>query len=226
MSDRQRRQTALILFSSVPRTIFAIPVAFFFCKKWRHIRPNHTKTSEIYPPSSIHLDSLMNTPSTPPASIDSHPLQEFPFFRLRQQQNLPIAIGAGVTAAVLGGIAWAAVTVLTEYQLGLMAIGVGLAVGFAVRLGKGIDKLFGIIGATFSLFGCLLGNLLSVIGFVSKQENLSILEVASKIDYAKLPELLMTTFSPVDVLFYGIAVYEGYRCSFRKISQEEIEVLQ
>jgi hypothetical protein len=33
---------------------------------------------------------------------------------------------------------------------------------------------------------------------------------------------MATTFSPMDLLFYGIAVYEGFKLSFRKITHEEI----
>jgi hypothetical protein len=30
------------------------------------------------------------------------------------------------------------------------------------------------------------------------------------------------SFSPMELLFYGIAIYEGYNFSFRKITEEEI----
>ncbi|HEX7014155.1 MAG TPA: hypothetical protein VF191_01505, partial [Cyclobacteriaceae bacterium] len=33
---------------------------------------------------------------------------------------------------------------------------------------------------------------------------------------------MMSTFSPIDLLFYGLAAYEGYRFSFRQISEAEI----
>jgi hypothetical protein len=38
-------------------------------------------------------------------------------------------------------------------------------------------------------------------------------------------ELLKDTFEPMDVLFYGIAVYEGYRFSFHEVSEPEIAAL-
>jgi hypothetical protein len=31
------------------------------------------------------------------------------------------------------------------------------------------------------------------------------------------------TFSPMDLVFYGIAVYEGFKLSFRKVTHEEIQ---
>jgi hypothetical protein len=33
-----------------------------------------------------------------------------------------------------------------------------------------------------------------------------------------VPELMLEAFSPMDLLFYGIAVYEGYKFFFRQIT--------
>jgi hypothetical protein len=144
--------------------------------------------------------------------------------RLRAEQNLLIALFAGFAAAIVGAIAWAAITVATEFQIGFMAIAVGFIVGFAIRLGNGIDKIYGILGAVLSLFGCVLGNVFSLIGFVSKQEHLSFAETILRLDYSKLPQMLAATFSLMDLVFYGIAVYEGYRFSFRRVSSEDVSV--
>ena len=35
-------------------------------------------------------------------------------------------------------------------------------------------------------------------------------------------ELLVATFHPMDLLFYGIAVYEGYKLSFRQLTDLDI----
>ena len=36
-------------------------------------------------------------------------------------------------------------------------------------------------------------------------------------------ELMVATFSPMDLVFYGIAVWEGWRVSFRQVTPEELE---
>ena len=41
-----------------------------------------------------------------------------------------------------------------------------------------------------------------------------------------LLEIMKETFRPMDLLFYAIAVYEGYKFSFRQISEEEMASLQ
>jgi hypothetical protein len=142
---------------------------------------------------------------------------------LRLEQNLPVAVIGGFASAVAGAIIWAMITVATGYQIGYMAVGVGFLVGFAVRFsGKGLDNIYGIIGAAFALFGCLLGNFLSVVGFIAEAEGMDYFEVLTVLDFAFIPDLMIETFSPMDLLFYAIAVYEGYKFSFRQISEEEL----
>jgi len=142
--------------------------------------------------------------------------------QLRAEQSLVIAFLAGLSAAVVGALAWAAVTVSTEFQIGYMAVAVGFIVGFAVRLGKGIDKTFGILGAVLSLLGCVLGNVFSIVGFIMNQEDLGLMETLSRINYGKIPELMLANFSVMDLVFYAIAVYEGYRFSFRRLTTEDV----
>jgi hypothetical protein len=148
--------------------------------------------------------------------------------KLLEQQNLPMAVVGGVVAALVGAAIWGAVTVLTKFQIGWMAVGVGFLVGYAVRIfGKGVSSSFGVVGAVCALLGCLLGNLLSACGFVSIQESIPFFQVVSLVlaKPAAISELMIATFSPMDLLFYGIAVYEGYRFAFRQITQEELETL-
>lgn len=148
--------------------------------------------------------------------------------RLEAEQNLLPGVLGGVVAAVIGAAIWAVVTVATKYQIGWMAIGVGFLVGFAVRtLGKGVSKSFGIVGAMCALFGCLLGNVLTACGFLANQESIPVFQVVLKAltRPALAVELIKITFSPMDLLFYGIAVYEGYKFSFRQITPEEIASL-
>ena len=156
------------------------------------------------------------------AQIDQLKFQGF-MSQARDDQNLSMGILAGIVAAVLGAVAWAIVTALTNYQIGWMAVGVGFLVGFSIRqFGKGFDSIFGISGAVLSLVGCLLGNLLTVCIVISRQESVPFVDLLTRLNPAIAIELMKVTFSPIDLLFYGIAVYEGYKLSFRRISEEEI----
>ena len=148
--------------------------------------------------------------------------------QMEMQQNMLMAIAGGAGAAVIGAAVWAGVTVSTGYQIGWMAIGIGFLVGIMVRfLGKGLTMPYGVIGAVFALVGCLGGNLLSLCGFISIQESVSFIMIVENMlkQPAMIVELLKATFNPMDFVFYAIAVYEGYKFSFRQINQEDIAQL-
>jgi hypothetical protein len=184
----------------------------------------HTTTpqGEITQPSVTEL-----TPVAQEAAPSGPTISEAKLSRYREQlvheQNLPLGVAAGITASVVMGLLWAAITVITEFQIGYMAVAVGFGVGYAVRYaGRGLDKIFGVTGAVLALLGCLLGNFFSVVGFAAKSEDVNFLEVLAMIDYGMVPGVMVETFSPMDVLFYGIAIYEGYKFSFRQITEEEL----
>ena len=174
--------------------------------------------------------SVSNPPPAPqPPSaqtaleLDPIKLQAFQQ-QMKDEQNLPLGFVAGSVAAVLGTILWAIVTVITDYQIGWMAIGIGLAVGFAVRyLGKGVDRIYGFVGAGVALLSCLAGNLLTSAIVISRQEQVSLLEVL--LIFITSPgvtlDVMVAMFSPIDLFFYGLASYEGYKFSFRQITQAE-----
>lgn len=147
--------------------------------------------------------------------------------RLKIHQDFSYAIAGGSLAALISAILWAVVTVATNYQIGYMAIGVGLLVGFSVRFfGAGIDKKFGFLGAFLSLVGCLLGNLFSQVGFFAQAESLGYFETLTFLNPGLIIDILTESFSPLDLFFYAIAVYEGYRFAFRRLSVQEIKNLQ
>jgi hypothetical protein len=127
-------------------------------------------------------------------------------------------------AALVGAAAWAGVTVATGYQIGYMAIGVGFLVGYAIRLaGKGVTSVFGVVGAVLALLGCALGNLLAVTALLAQNDGIPFLQALPQLNPQLIQELMVAFFSPMDLLFYGIATYEGYQLSFRQLSPEELE---
>jgi hypothetical protein len=136
--------------------------------------------------------------------------------------NFPAALLGGLVAAFAGAVVWAVITVTAKVQIGFMAIGVGFLVAWAVRtLGKGHTQLYGIIGGAFALLGCVLGNLLSACGFVATARGESVVSITlSALSTPSLAvNLLRATFDGMDLLFYAIAVYEGYKYSRRPLTQ-------
>jgi hypothetical protein len=142
--------------------------------------------------------------------------------QLISEQNFPLALVAGLLVALISAVLWAVITVATNYQIGYMALAVGAAVGFTVRFaGKGVSQIFGITGAVLALLGCLLGNLFSGIGFLAHQLGAGYFDLLKMLDFNAIVEFYKESFDVIDLLFYGIAVYEGYRFSFRVIKIEE-----
>jgi hypothetical protein len=142
---------------------------------------------------------------------------------LKFEQNIGLGIIGGGIGGLIGAVIWAAVTYITEYQIGWLALGVGFLVGLGVRyLGKGIDTIFGVAGGVIALFSVALGNFLTALGYVAKAYEMGFLEVLQQFDYTLTFELMRVTFTAMDVLFYGLAIYAGYRYSFRKISRAQL----
>ena len=138
--------------------------------------------------------------------------------QLRAKQSLRHGIIIGTSAALIGAFIWAGITVASGFQIGYMALAIGLMVGYGVRIGgEGIDNIFGIIGASLSFIGCLLGNFFSNITFIVQTYEIEYIEVLSALDFWMILDIIAETFSPIDLLFYAIAIYEGYRFSFKKI---------
>jgi hypothetical protein len=135
-----------------------------------------------------------------------------------EDSNLVAAVVGGFVAAVIGALIWAFITVVTKFQIGFMAVGVGFLVAWAVRvLGKGRTNVFGIVGGAFAFAGCLLGNLLSACGFIAADRSESVVNITMKVlaNPSIAGSILQATFSGMDLLFYAIAVYEGYKLSRR-----------
>lgn len=142
---------------------------------------------------------------------------------LKNEQNINKAILGGTLGMVIGAILWAVITVITGFQIGYMAIAIGFIVGFLVRtFGKGLDPVYGYIGAVFAILGCLFGNMLSIFGFATQEFGMSFFEVFANVDFSLVINIMIESFSPIDLLFYGIAIYEGYHFSFRQITEEEL----
>lgn len=137
------------------------------------------------------------------------------------EENLPKGLLFASVACVVGAVAWSLISISTGYQIGYMAIGVGFLVGIAMRQGKGIRPIFGILGALLALISCLLGDFFSLIGVIAQEYDMSFFEVLSSTDYNEMMPYMLEDILSMSLLFYGIAVYEGYKLSFRAEKQPE-----
>jgi hypothetical protein len=153
--------------------------------------------------------------SAPPVSTPDH---DAALASLREavppSENLAFGVAAGLVAMLVGTAAWVAVTAGTGYQIGYLAVGVGFLVGFSMRkFGRGGTPLFAGIAAGLSLLGCALGNLFTGCHFISSEFNLPFGQVVGSLDLTGVREIMTAMFSPIDVLFYGLAIWAGWKYS-------------
>jgi len=168
---------------------------------------------------------IMPAEATTEGTYDTAALSDQMALEQRRADQQPgIGLAAGLAASMVGAAAWAALTFVTGWQIGFMAIGIGLLVGFAVREGgKGVGPMYRYLGAGLSLAGCLFGNLLLGSAYIADAEDVSVLLVIMQLDATLAQFILVELFSPMDLFFYGLAAYAGYKSS---VSEEADQTLQ
>jgi hypothetical protein len=136
-----------------------------------------------------------------------------------------------IAGAILGAIAWGAITAATHFQIGYMAVGVGILAGYGMRmLGGGRNRADGVIAGIVAFLGCVLGNLLTIVIDFAPHD-------AAHRGVAELTMLLLVNpqlawfmlshnFSIMDVLFYGLAVYAGYRTALKPPAPEAVTAIE
>jgi hypothetical protein len=128
------------------------------------------------------------------------------------------ALAAGLGAAFLGAILWETFMVQARLHIAFVAVALGFGVALAVRKGGGGNTAsFAMVGAMCTVIGCLLGEVFTAAGFHADAHSLStILVVAQMMDDPDMAvRLIQDSFRPLSLLFYAIAVFEGYKLSRR-----------
>ncbi|WKK99968.1 hypothetical protein Q0F98_22120 [Paenibacillus amylolyticus] len=79
----------------------------------------------------------------------------------KQGVKIGMPIIGGLIAAILGGIVWAAIAAMTEYEVGLIAILIGALTGYAVVLfsNKQIATVHKVIALLLCLSAFCWGNI-------------------------------------------------------------------
>lgn len=132
------------------------------------------------------------------------------------RENVLAVVAVGLAAMLAGAALWALVTVITGAEFGLMAIAVGFIVGLGIqKTRKRPNKNFGILGAILALAGCVLGNGLSFVVFAAQQSGAPIADAVMNTNLNGLLSVMDKNFAAMDLLFYGIAIYEGYKFGSR-----------
>ena len=131
--------------------------------------------------------------------------------------NFAVAFLAGLVAALLGAVLWAAFVGATHIRLGIAAIGIGFLVGWAMRqAGKGHSPVYGYAAIVLALFGCVAGDLLRDCVLLAEHYSRPLEAIIMELTPPRAVALLQAGFQPLNVLFYLIAARAGYRYAFSK----------
>ena len=77
--------------------------------------------------------------------------------------------------------------------------------------GQGYRWKYGLIGAIYSLLSILVGNVLMVTLYVSHTKNLPHYDILLTLDFGIILAILWSIFEPLDLLYYDIAIYLGFK---------------
>jgi len=133
----------------------------------------------------------------------------------RPTGSLLLAAGAGLGAAVAGGIVWGLVVKWSEYEIGIVAWGIGFLAGAAVaaaaRGGKG--PALQAIAVVSALAGILLGKYLGYAFVVQEQAEAAGVKLGLLSSELRtlFREDLGSVFGLFDLLWVGLAVYTAWR---------------
>jgi len=187
------------------------------------IQENNVKstTSAFEQTGSTKINEFRNNMvSTSPRKVDDIVLREIEEKRKSSQPEsstgLIMGIGGGCLSATVAAIVWAGISYVTHYQFSLIAIGVGLIVGYTMKiLNKNGGFYAGMIAAVFAALGCFLGNYLAVSALISTEFSVPITAVAIELitNSEAFAEVAGFLFGPKELLFYVIAMFASFKTS-------------
>lgn len=130
-------------------------------------------------------------------------------------QALPIAVGAGVVAAIVGGVLWGLIVKWSDYEVGIVAWGIGFVVATAILLAtrgaKG--RPLQVVAVVCALLGILLGKYLGYALIVQEEassfgESIGLFS-GDMVSFFR--EDLGNVFGLFDLLWVGLAVFTAWR---------------
>ncbi len=149
-----------------------------------------------------------------------------PIVETQSSGSLLLAAAAGLVAAIVGGVAWGLIVKWSEYEIGIVAWGIGFLVGAAVvaatRGAKG--PALQAIAVFFALVGVLLGKYLGFAFTIQEQADEAGVELGlfSAEIRTFFREELGSVFGLFDLLWIGLALYTAWRALQRPEPEPEL----
>ncbi len=130
--------------------------------------------------------------------------------------NYPLSIILGFIFGIVGAAIWALISKATGYNLGIIAILIGFLISQGFVMGGRSTKMgMGVIAAIIALISVLIGNIILAFLFIAEYAHISFVELVTSFDYGNyLFELLKDIHSPLDIVFYPIAMITAFKRSY------------
>jgi hypothetical protein len=125
------------------------------------------------------------------------------------------AIILGILAMVLGAALWAVITVVTEHEFTLVAVGVGALVGLTMFSAKPTSMGIAAVAALLTVIGCALGEFLAIPAYVAHKEGIGFGKLINL--ELKEPKLYFDSLDGKTYLFWAIGAVAAFGMVYRRI---------
>ena len=134
-----------------------------------------------------------------------------------ENPNILLALILGSLAGVIAGIIWYFFSILTGYQIGYIAIGVGFLIGWAVVFGSGKKRgaVLQILSAVITLVTLFISEYFMTLYYFRQymlKNNSEFPDYNGEMFFVSPfePDVLSSMISPMGLLIWGIGVYFAY----------------
>jgi hypothetical protein len=190
-----------------------------FGQQWN---PVEFATAPVSSVSAVSTPAVPGFDRPPPTRVQNYQAAQYDEGGHTGSERFIPAVIVGAVAAVACALLWGGISAAIGGQIGWMAVGVGAVVGVSVRFaGNGNTAKFGLLGAGFSVLAIIIGNLfmVAVVAANSQEINpdgLSAITILFNVllSPALVFEIMKEIFAPVDIIFYALAIYFGFKTAF------------
>ena len=137
--------------------------------------------------------------------------------REERSGNLVLAAAAGLAAAIAGAVVWGLIVKWTEYEVGIVAWGIGFLVAMAVVFASGNRRglPLQVLAVALALAGVLLGKYLAFVWSVNAEASRAGMDLRLPLLAGETVELFTDGESGVwgwfDLLWIGLAAFTAFR---------------
>ena len=129
--------------------------------------------------------------------------------------NYRLAIMIGLLFSIIGAVLWFAITVITKWEIGIVAVGVGLLAGYGVKIGSGnkLSQNLQIISGAIAFISIIAGEYLIANYYVVDYfKSNGLLTGFTFLNPIKVFRFIFLTLkeNPLTLLFWGIAVWSAF----------------